>query len=420
MFYCRFFILISLLFGTGNLFADFSQIDFTKIDDHVKYKRYYTYVHDNLRYYSTWSQEWNYDKSKPELISKLEEAYSAFSAAPKKDLEMRLLMGEVAHYLYNMDAPGYFDSATANFKIAARLAPADFRPCWFLANHLANGNIQDSSVEMFIKAQNMQPPVKPADFWEEYAFAMAIARMPGHALLAMDKIRTQTGKPGYFEKEIWPAVTVNIKDLDKDSNYTNKQIWTAENGDMATFSSRPLGIKLSVDTSWDINVQDYEHPNSSFVIKPTPLHNKKGREIGYTIAIIMKVGDAGSSLEAYTTSFFDKYPDKKRINTFNKYPNTVAYEIKDPASYESVGGGHMYVIGIERNAPAYPGYALESAISMPKQAEGGGVHYFRPAVMTNRFTGRIRYLIILDSCEDIHDQSFNIFKTFFDKQLVIE
>jgi len=78
------------------------------------------------------------------------------------------------------------------------------------------------------------------------------------------------------------------------------------------------------------------------------------------------------------------------------------------------------MIGIEREAPKYPGLLLETPASIPKTKLGERPTVYRAQGSKKRFDGRIFYLIMLDSCEDIHEQSYAIFKTFFDNQLIIE
>ena len=36
------------------------------------------------------------------------------------------------------------------------------------------------------------------------------------------------------------------------------------------------------------------------------------------------------------------------------------------------------------------------------------------------FKGKIFYAILLDSCEDIHEQSLSVFRTLFENQIIIE
>jgi len=87
--------------------------------------------------------------------------------------------------------------------------------------------------------------------------------------------------------------------------------------------------------------------------------------------------------------------------------------------YEDIGGGHLYMIGVERESPEFSGLQLENPELLPLGTPGQ-VSYYRGTNVKTRFKGKIFYAILLDSCEDIHDQSLAIFKELFDNQMVIE
>ena len=154
-------------------------------------------------------------------------------------------------------------------------------------------------------------------------------------------------------------------------------------------------------------------------MNPPTIANKKGKEIHYTIAIIMKTANDNDKLSDYISNFVSQYQDKMQITFSDKYDKTIAYEIKDKTMYQDIGGGHLYMVGVERNAPKYPGLLLENPATMP-EGNAGEVNYYKVSDSKDRFKGKIFYAIMLDSCEDIHDQSFSIFKSLFDNQIIIE
>jgi len=133
----------------------------------------------------------------------------------------------------------------------------------------------------------------------------------------------------------------------------------------------------------------------------------------------MKTASDKDKLDDYINNFVSKYPNKTRITFSDKYDKMVAYEIKDKTMYQDIGGGHLYLIGIERNVPKYPGLLLENSTKLP-DGNDGQVSYYMASDSKDRFKGKIFYSIMLDSCEDIHNQSFSIFKTLFEQQIIIE
>jgi hypothetical protein len=113
------------------------------------------------------------------------------------------------------------------------------------------------------------------------------------------------------------------------------------------------------------------------------------------------------------------FTGKTKITFSDKYDPMIAYEIIDPTVYQNIGGGHMYMIGIERAAPRYPGLLLETPLTLP-EGNTQEVMYYTASDSKDRFKGKIFYVLMLDSCEDIHEQSLTIFRTLFDSQIIIE
>ena len=132
----------------------------------------------------------------------------------------------------------------------------------------------------------------------------------------------------------------------------------------------------------------------------------------------MKTVSENESIEEYINNLSASYHGKTPISFTNKYADQFGYEIQDSTMYQDIGGGHLYTIGIAREEPSYPGFLLETpALPPPGNNE---IVYYRATESKDRFEGRIFYTIMLDSCEDIHEESLAIFKNFVEYQLIIE
>jgi hypothetical protein len=82
-------------------------------------------------------------------------------------------------------------------------------------------------------------------------------------------------------------------------------------------------------------------------------------------------------------------------------------------------GGHFYLVGIERDKPVNEGLLLENPVTI-NGAGNGEMQYYSLSDYKNRFEGKIFYLFIFDTCEDIYDASFSVFKDLFNNQIIIE
>ena len=412
-------ILLIGILTTVNVFSNVNYIEMSKISAERKNRTAFNFIKDNQQYFDHWTNEWNYDKSQKELIKNLRDNYATFSSIATKNGELYLLLGDIAHYLYNLNDTAYYRLAISNYNSAIEIYPNDYRAYWFLGYHYVLSNVPTLGIDNFLKAQQLLPTKQPADFWNEFAWSTAMTDMPSHCIFAMDKAKSISGTAGSFESQLGQTIYKKIVDVDKDLSYEKEDIWSTSQGEKTTFTSRPLGIKILVDSTWELSIYDYKNRKSAFILNPPTIKSKKGKEIHYTVAIIMKSANNTDELDDYISSWTSKYPNKSKIEFSDKYEKMVAYEIKEKDMYKDMGGSHIYLIGIERSNPMYPGLLLENPVTLPNE-NSSKVKFYTAADSKDRFKGKIFYAIMLDSCEDIHEQSLSVFKTLFENQIIIE
>ncbi|MDB4335157.1 hypothetical protein OAA06_02225 [bacterium] len=408
-----------LSFTTLSIFGNINYIQFDKTPDFEKNIDKYNFIKDNEGYYNHWQPDWTYDISKKSLVKGLKESYDLFSKLDNQNIEINLLLGDISHYLYNLHEDKYYELAVNHYKKAIDLAPNDFRPLWFIANHYALSNVQDKSIVYFLKSQKLLPSDEPAEFWEEYTFATATANMPSHCIYAMDKAKSILGEPSYFEEQLGQTIYNRIIPVKSDSTYNYSDIWSASKGDLISFVCRPTGLKLLIDSTWQINFYDYKNYQTVITIVPPAIPNKSGREITYTIALIIRVAQPGDKIEDFIENFVSPYPQKENFKFSNKYPEKISLELKDKNMYQDIGGAHMHMVGIKRDRPKYAGLLLEQPMTIP-QGETKKMTFYKAGDSKDRFDGQIYYAVMLDACEDIYDEAYKIFKETFEKQIIIE
>ncbi len=409
-----FFLAISV-----NCRAHVDHVNISKITSDSKLLDGFRFVKENQNYYSHWTPQWEHNKPKQEIIKKLREVYQSFENLKDTQIDLSLLQGDIAHYLYNLDDTVFFKVAVEKYETAKSIDPKDFRSYWFLGYHYSQANVPMKGIENLLKAKTLLPVTQPVDFWNDYAWATAIANMPANCLFAMDRVRDIDGRPGHFENQLGNVIKKRIVPVDKAKSYPKEEIWDGFPGKYATLLSRPLGLKVFVDSTWNISIFDYQKNQGVMILKPNAIKSKQGREINYTIAMLIKTAEETEKLEDYLNIFIDRYKNKKQIGFSEKYEKTIAYEVTDPNLYKEIGGARLYLVGVERNEPRYPGLILENPFTMPKN-ETGGLSFYQANESKDRFKGRIFYAIMLDSCEFIHEESFKMFKALFEDQLIIE
>jgi hypothetical protein len=413
------FILIKLtvllIQGRANVFY----IDVNRITDHAGQKERFEKIREWAHFYDHWTPDWQYDKSKEELITFLEQSYSEFSDIKTENAERNLLLGTLSHYLYNLGREEYNQQAIRYLSKTSSRVADDYRADWFLGVHYSLSNVPDKAVSCLIAAKEKLQGEGPVAFWESFVVTAAIANMPSHAIYAMEKVKEISGTPGNFEEQLGKTVKDRLKKPELTTSYEKEEIWSVDEGDMPSFVCRPLGIRVTVDSVWNLSLNGYSKGQSAVIIKPSALRSKQGREVNYTIAILMKTVSDEESLESYINKFVVEFSSKSRISFSDKFDRMIAYEIREPSMYEALGGAHLYMIGVERSAPDYPGLLLEKP-SKAFRGTPGELNYYRPGDYYDRFKGRLFYAIILDACEDIHEAAYAVFKEFWDNGLLIE
>ena len=412
-------ILVLTLITSTSSFGNINYIRFEKIPEFHEYDAQINFLKQNLQYFDHWQPEWTYDISKKSLVQGLVDGYDKIAAVDDNNLERVLLLADIAHYLYNLEEEEYFEISESLYKRAIKLAPNDYRGYWFIAQHYSLANVIDNAILYYLEAEKLLPIDAPVEFWENYSFGTALANMPSHSIHSMDKSREILGGPGYFEEKLGNNVKNRIKPVNADSTYTNRELWTVADGDLLSFISRPLGLKLLIDSTWRVSIHNYQNHQSGLTLIPPALKNNQGREITYTIAILMKVAQNGDNLNSYIDRFVAKFPAKKTDDFTDRFEGTLSFEIQDKNLYHDIGGAHFQMIGIERDKPKYPGLLLEEPVLIP-QGNSEQVSFYRAGDTKDRFDGVIYYAIMLDVCEDIYSEAYKVFKQFFETQLIIE
>lgn len=90
--------------------ADIKFVRFGKIDPQGLYRKESTFLMENLPYYDHWSPDWVYAVPKDSLVRELKRCLSVYEPLRSDTAESGLLLGEIAHYIYNLDVQNYWDT----------------------------------------------------------------------------------------------------------------------------------------------------------------------------------------------------------------------------------------------------------------------------------------------------------------------
>lgn len=402
-------------------YANINYIDINKISKETKYINAFNSILKNKIYYDHVESKWNYSIPKKDLINNLKANYNLFNLINQKNTDTYLLLGDISHYLYNLGDSSYNSFAIKYYQLAIENSNNDFRGYWFLGNHYSLANVTSLAIKNFKIAESLLKtnPIQIQEFWDDYSFAAYFANMPSTCIFTMDMSKKISGKAGNLELQVGDTIRNKIKPMDKTKNFLKEDIWVVSQDEKINFTCRPLGINVSVDTNWNTLVYNYGNNQSAFIINPPPLKNKNEKDISINIAILMNTVSDTEKLADFVHQYVANYTNKKQIDFSTKYNSIIAYEVRDSNIYAEFGGGHMYFIGIERNYPNYPGLLFERPAQTPL-VNSEQYQYFRLTENLDRFRGKFFYAIMLDSCEDINEKAFPLFKELFEKQITIE
>lgn len=382
------------------------------------------FILENEHLYSQWHAEWPSKKlKKADIIGRLASIYKSLLDKKIKTIEVELLLGEIAHYLYNLDAVEFSQASIEHYKRASQLAPKDYRPLWFLGYHSAQSGDAEKAIDFFIKAERLSQKNQQTEFWMDYGYVALILNMPNNCLYAMDKAKAILKEESTFGKQFRNILKERIVPINIHSTYSTEMLWkTLEIGKRYKFLSLPLGVVFAINGDWGLDLYDYSDHTTALTISPKPILDKRGKEVGYSITLLVKVSEPGENLKSFIN---DKFSHLKPFETHysgklpTKYPGQIIYHFTNPSTYADMGGGVFTVIAFERQGPQYPGLVLERDFIAPiPKNETDKI--FRPDSINNRFDGSIYYVLMLDTCGDICDEAMKTFTDFFDKALVVE
>ena len=419
-----FFLFILSIPCLGNIRA----INYRDIPDFDKMQKYYDYIFNNEFLYQNYTPEWKYDVDKKEvignLVSILKELEKYENKNPK-NVDLRLLEGDICHFLYNLDETKYGKQAEKYYADAANISKEDFRPQWFLAHHYVLSLRLAESYNLYRDILNsIDHKNMPEEFINDYCYASVLLTMPSSAMWGFSKFRQITGKTSYVEKQAGEHVkSLLVKVSNSDVIETSKQ-WMAFDSNMV-FLNRLFGMRITICKDWKIIPQDNKlgKTNSSGVFILPPMEKGKKGNLGYTIAVISKIPEKGETFQKFIDSSIGSFSSESERSDFEvndvKY---VAYKIKKTDVYPDEGGAKVRLLFVERNEPEFPGMIIEHPIIpiKDKSSDSKGVSYFRMNPQYTRYQGKLFYLIILDTADSIFDKSDKVFMRFLDEQFIIE
>jgi hypothetical protein len=366
---------------------------------------------------SAWSNQWNYSTPKEQVVlvmtTALDRLVKAGAASPDNE-ELQLLTGLVAHYAYNVDVSRAYDIAVNSLDRAHQLAPEDFRPQWFLGNHLCQSTENNKGMEAFLAVEGLMPWGKlPYGFWDDYAFCATITAMPAHVLLAADHAE-KLGAPMSKMREFLVTNAHNkIQPSSATENYSVKDSWSAANvGSSVVFTSWLCGIRFSTPGNWKPQLFDVKNASCIVPIETAPSQGKTGDVYPYVILVVHQ-SRPGETLDAFVERTVHNRSLSPAAVPACPLDHCSAFEAVSPGLYKKEGDGHLLVTAFKRDQPEYPGLIFEEPSGPPtSDNKTSGVRYYHPLERRQRFSGTLFYVVVLDSADSVFSKAKQDYDSF--------
>jgi hypothetical protein len=411
---------------SSSCIAQLKKIDATKLPQSPAVQAAFRSAQELERFANTWSVNWNYDIPKAQVQDKLADDVGILSKALQADPsnhELQLLTGLVAHFAYNVNDEAAFQIATDNLSKAAAADPTDIRGEWFLGIHQCQSLqvVDGMSRLLSVEAKDKNPP---ADFWYDYVTCASIAILPAHTLRAIDRA-VAGGDPPETYRQLSEIAASRYKTADLSKTIPSHSAWSDEQlpNNRLRLTSHLCGMSFAVGDDRDLQVGDVSN-GACMVTSNPPTH--KGKPVA-SILLLAKRPAEGQSLDAFVKSFLkdhDIFNDgKAQVNTAPDLPCPVerclSLDVLAPGIYWKQGGAHILLVAFERDEPRYDGLPFEKPQGPPITKPQEKPVTFHFAYISHRIPGKLYYLVLLDSNQQIFAGSKPEFEDFL-KSLAVE
>lgn len=310
-----------------------------------------------------------------------------------------LLLGLLNFYLYNLNYPDSFINADKYLRVIESFPNRDYRSKWFLGTMYAKAAKSFESIQEFefIAERVPEESLHPL-FWNDYAYSALMAFMPKRSMIYYElysKYANISLENIKIYNSILESFTTKSVDefIEKDDLF---MIYKREEG--YGFISYPLGIWVPVKDDWNIELLDYNNNFSAILCKSAKIKDSTDTEITYSIGSYFYIDQ---DIEISTE--LQKYKNHQKIEISGIDPKFEVYEIWDSEQYKHIGGAHGY-IAFYRNAADINNLNFEQPSKISTKNNGAETYVpFRNKI--NKLTENITYMFLLDSCENIFEQS---------------
>jgi len=374
-------------------------------------------------YASSWTSDWHYPVSREEVATRLNADLGFLALAEKNhpgNEDLLLLTSLIAHYAYNVDVHGSFDTAMRALTEAQKLVPTDLRPLWFRASLDCQTGQPAPGFEQFLSIESGHAwDSLPVGFWDDYLECALINGMPAHALRAADHLDALHAPPSRRRASLVQTARSVFAPFDPGKAYPAQDAWSGgKQGSDVTFTSTTCGLQIRAHGDWIVNDLALKKGACLAYFATGPYKAAVGR-MEPSILVIAQRPPNNETLEQFAASFATKGTFQRFTPSRCPASSCIGLTGVQPGLYGKDGDGHEQLIVFERDEPRFPGLIFEAPADASKGDAPGGTIFLRPDQVPGRIPGKIYYLVALDTSSSIEEPAVKDFG-FFLANLTVE
>ena len=408
-------LFFTLMFLTVNIFSFSDQVLRTKkLPSKKEFKSQYALFQENEKFSDHWSQKWEYEKSKDDVIRELKD-FDSYLDTLKENYEIKLLGLLVKSYLYNLDGI-HFDQVVEYGTSLKEKYPKEYRTWWLMGNFYSGASLNYIYPE-YEKAVEMRGGIGIKDEWAvpflySYIYGCNMAGMKIHARWALDYYCQFTGtKPEDFY--LYNILFSNQAASSVDENYDMYDTWLFGQTEKETrIFSTLLGLSIPVNPNWQMRANGYENGRAFVSLSSDPIAISETATTHVTFSVFAFAKVDKNYMDTIVNNSITRYEGtivKKETRTYN---GIIAdyYDYENDSIYNDERKG-MKGVSIVLAVPynEFSGISFEHPIDYNANKASGqtedGMSYWAMKPNLNRLQTTVYFMINLDACKACFDQA---------------
>jgi addiction module HigA family antidote len=258
-------------------------------------------------YCRSWTNNWKYPIAKEDAATRLGKDLGFLTLALKNNpdnAELLLLTGIVAHYAYNLDLSGSYDTAIGVLGQAQKLVPTDVRAPWFRASLLCQTTQPKSGADEFLAIEGSHAwDQLPAAFWDDYMECVSVTSMPAHILRAAHYLEKLHAPASEMRTFLTNGARKRFDPFDPKKDYEPKEVWRVANaGENPEFTSTTCGLRFLAHGDWAVN-QLAVTKGSCVAYFSTGPYKAATRNLRPSVLLLLKQPEGNETLQEFSKKF---------------------------------------------------------------------------------------------------------------------